>query len=334
MLIIRKDEYKIMAISGQEVYKELEGLEEKDFKRFIISAQTDKEHDFWVQAQDYFCGGKHYPRTIYHYTNFSALEGILSDEGIRMYRSDGMNDKAEMRNFIDLVEKSLYKRIRQKDMRTVIAKRFAEERTNRKQDISYLASFSTWPDDVSQWERYGNNGYGVTVAFDFASLKAIARKNGIMLQEVFYGDNADRHQLVDVLEDLFYGRDHVRHNFKKDNWKGIFDNAWAVSVAHKHYTFASEQEFRLVTLPTWRGNRYDILGDAYTVSTPSVIKECINLNWKKECRDSHIPIDKMVTGIIIGPRSGMTIVNLQEWLKQIGMECLAKRVRKSKSTLR
>ena len=323
-----------MPISGQEIYKELEELKDKDFKKLVSLAQTDKEHDFWVQTQGYFCGGKHYPKTIYHYTNFAALEGILSDEGIRMFRSDGMNDKAEMRNFIDLAEKSLYKRIRQKDMRTVIAKKFDEERATRKQDVSYLASFSTWSDDVSQWERYGNDGYGVAIAFDFVSLKAVARKNGIMLQEVFYGDNADKHQIVDVMEDLFYGKDHARHRFKKDDWNGVFDNAWAVSVSHKHYTFASEQEYRLVTLPTWNGNRYDRLGNAYFVSTSSAIKECVHLDWKEGCKDNNIPIDKMITGIIIGPRSGMAIVKLQERLRQIGMECLAKRVKKSKSTLR
>lgn len=322
-----------MLLSVEEIYKELADLEEKDFDSLASSAKTDEERNFWMQVKVFFYGEKN-PKTIYHYTNFSALEGILSGDGLRMFRSDNMNDKAEMHNFIDILEKSVKKRIDQKDMKSVISLRFNEERIKRRQEIAYLASFSTWKDDVSQWERYGNGGYGVVIAFDFKNLHTIASNAGLRLQKVFYGTNADKHQIVDVLEDLFLDKDHVRHAFLQNDWDAVFDSAWGVSVAHKHYSFASEQEFRLVTLPTWKGKRHDKLGSANIVCTPSAIKECVHFDWKNECNKNNIPIEKIITGIIIGPRSGVTKRKLQERLKEMGMECMVNNVSKSKSTLR
>lgn len=84
-----------------------------------------------------------------------------------------------------------------------IKDRFKEEHEKRKGDIAYLASFSSLRDDAAQWERYGGNGRGVSIGFDTQILRDIAQEKSIMLQEGFYGENADNHKIVDVLEDLF-----------------------------------------------------------------------------------------------------------------------------------
>ena len=317
----------------KEIIEYFESMSERDYKKMQMKLTTDKEQELYALLYDFF-HGKNYPKTIYHYTNFVALEGILCGEGLRMCRSDNMNDKKEVFNFVELAEKSLLKRFKGDQKKSIeIRNKFKQELAARKNDIAYLVSFSTWCDDVSQWERYGNNGRGVNIAFNVNKLKDLVETKMVALQRVFYGKNADHHQLIDVLEDLFLQEQHVRWGFYQNDWKAVFDNMWAVSVAHKHSSFLSEQEYRLMTLPAWSGKRYDKLGDLFTVMTSSGPKECLYLNWKEYCNNSQITYSDLITGIIIGPRSNVKVSELQQWLTKIGMECLAKCVRKSNSPL-
>lgn len=46
------------------------------------------------------------------------------------------------------------------------------------------------------------------------------------------------------------------------------------------------------------------------------------------------PIDKLIVGITIGPKSRVKRKELQKYLKDIGFDCLIKNVKSSKSTLR
>ena len=321
-----------MVMQADEIYKELEKLQKHDLDNIIKKSKTIKERSFWIKVRECLYNEK--PKTIYHYTSLPALEGILLEGKLRLFRSDDMNDKAEMHNFINLLERSVCERIKQKELQDIIKQKFREERSTRKQEITYLASFSTWKDDVSQWERYGNNGYGVAIAFDYKTLRDLAQPCMLRLQEVFYGENADNHQLVDILE--FQFRDYIfsKQQFSNNEIDSAFDNAWAVSAAHKHYSFASEREYRLMTLPTWKGKRVDKLGNSNTICTPFAIKECINFNWRQQCEDNNIPIDKLIVGITIGPKSGVKPKELQRHLKDIGFDCLIKNVKSSKSTLR
>lgn len=321
-----------MVMQADEIYKELEKLQKHDLDNIIKKSKTIKERTFWMKIRECLYNEK--PKTIYHYTSLPALEGILLEGKLRLFRSDGMNDKAEMHNFIDLLEKSVCKRIRQKELQDIIKREFKNEMSNRKQEITYIISFSTWKDDVSQWERYGNNGYGVAIAFDYKTLRDLAQPCMLRLQEVFYGENADNHQLIDMLEPQFRSYDFSQQQFGINEFESAFDNAWAVSAAHKHYSFASEREYRLVTLPTWKGKRYDKLGNSTPICTPSAIKECINFDWRQQCIDNNVPVDKLIVGITIGPKSRVKRKELQKYLKDIGFDCLIKNVKLSKSTLR
>lgn len=318
----------------EDMIKYLESMKDSDFQEEIAKAKTDRERNLLTTLYEYYYG-RYNPPIVYHYTDFVALEGILFQMGIRLCRADDMNDKAEMRNFIDLAEKSVIKRIGH-DKVTIaeIKDRFRKEHEKRKGDIAYLASFSSLRDNAAQWERYGGNGRGVSIGFDAKILRDIAQEKSIILQEVFYGENADNHKIVDVLEDLFLNKDNVRHGFYRDDWEAIFDSAWGVSVAHKNHSFHTEQEFRLVTLPSWRGNRYDKLGDLHMVVTPYAFRECLYLDWRDACKNLGIPIEKLIVKIIIGPRSKISKKGLQKWLVKNGMLGMDNCIEISNSTLR
>ena len=73
-----------------------------------------------------------------------------------MRSDDGMNDKMELHNFINLLEKFVCKRIGKKDMEHEIRDRFKKESDIRKNEISYIASFSTWKGD---WKAVFDNAW-------------------------------------------------------------------------------------------------------------------------------------------------------------------------------
>lgn len=153
------------------------------------------------------------------------------------------------------------------------------------------------------------------------------------MQEVFYGRDAHNHQITDALEDLFSGSDYVRHGFDKDSLENVFWQIWMLSVAHKHYSFESEREFRLMTFPKYLGKRYDKLGEICKEMTPTGLKECVYWDWKKECEQNNIAYEKLIKKIVIGPRAKMKVPELKQWLEENKLECLKKCVRESKSSL-
>ena len=312
---------------------EIKTMSIKSLELIEPTLTTDREKEFYNAIYDFLDEMKN-PVCVYHYTNFSALKGILLDKGFRLCRADKMNDKKEMKNFIEMVEISLKKRFKG-DITTIkkIEEMFKEEKKKRENDIAYIASFSAWNDDAAQWERYGDDGKGVSIAVNVKTIKNMVNRKGIGLQENFYGKNADKHQITDVLADIISGNTHVRHGYKKDDIEEMFWQMWILSVVHKHFSFASEREFRLMTFPQYKGERYDKLGEVCSEMTPTGLRECIYWNWKKECDENNLTYDKLIEEIVIGPRAKMSVRKLRHWLKENNLDCLTKCVRKSKSPL-
>ena len=246
-----------------------------------------------------------------------------------------MNDKLEMKHFIQMLEMAVLKRCETENRKDLISSAktiFNEERNERKNEVVYLVSFTEWEDDAAQWERYGNGGYGVSVAFDYNALEIIRADDYLMCNEIYYGKNADSHQLVDDIYDVLKGKFPTTHNFDKK--EAVFDNAWGCAASFKNPSFMSEREYRVLTLPTWKGKRFDKLGDLQTVTVPSQIKKCLYFDWKKRCEEKQIPIATLIKRIVVGPKSPQNIEDLREWLRNNGLGELSGCVVKSESSLR
>ena len=246
-----------------------------------------------------------------------------------------MNDKSEMKHFIQKLEKAVLERYKiegRKDLIPIVKTVFKEEEYKRKNEMVYLVSFTEWEDDAAQWERYGNGGYGVSIAFDYNTLKIIRTDAHLMCNEICYRKNADSHKLVDDVDDIIKNKFPTTHNF--DDREAVFDSVWVSAALSKNPSFMSEREYRMMTLPTWKGKRYDKLGELQTVTTPSQIKKCLYFDWKKKCKEKQIPIEALVKRIVIGPKSSQNIKGLQDWIRENGLGELSGCVFKSESTLR
>ena len=135
---------------------------------------------------------------LYHYTDFQAVDGILRQAQLRVNNVLRMNDSAEMRHFMDRLCAAVAQRLEEDGDREgagQVRQRFREEL--KKEYSAFAACFSFHRDDAAQWERYGNRGRGICIAFRREYLQRIAR-GALSLQTVFYRDDMAGHPMVDA----------------------------------------------------------------------------------------------------------------------------------------
>lgn len=268
---------------------------------------------------------------LYHYTDFSALDGILSNSELRLNNVLNMNDASEMLLFMSGLCKAVLERFQAEDdleRARWTVKVFSEEKKKEFVYSAYAACFSSYRDDAAQWERYANRGRGVCIAFRENLLRKMTVEP-LSLQTVFYQDDVSEHELVDTLYEL------IRHNeLPLQMTSGVretLNHAWTASAAFKHPSFASEKEVRLVVSPFEQGffdvkPRYHI--------TKERIKKYYPVDLRKMCSQANIRLEDVLAELIIGPESTQSVPILQDYLNDHGYRELAGRVTQSACPLR
>lgn len=268
---------------------------------------------------------------LYHYTDYQALDGIVGKGQLRLNNLLNMNDAAEMRLFISGLCQAVVKRLLEdgkKDLADEVRELFEEELKKEFFYSAYAACFSFYRDDAAQWERYGNRGRGVCIAFRGELLQKLA-EGDLSLQKVFYQDDMTEHSLVDV----FYQLAVSGTNLSGDNpeIKHVMNDAWICSVVYKHPSFFSENEVRLVVYP-YEKEYFDV-SPCYHV-TKERIKKYYPLDLESMCWKIGVGLEDLIAEIIIGPESTQSAWILQDYLRDHGLHELAEHVSLSNCPLR
>ncbi|MCD8299703.1 MAG: DUF2971 domain-containing protein [Clostridiales bacterium] len=268
---------------------------------------------------------------LYHYTDFSALGGILSTAELRLNNILNMNDASEMSLFMNGLCKAVSDRF-QHDGDYIKAnwtkKLFSAEQEQEFAYSAYAACFSRYRDDAAQWERYANRGKGVCIGFQYDLFQEMVMEP-LSLQAVFYQDDMAEHEMVDTLYHLI--KKHKDSSTISAELREAMNHAWASSAAFKHPSFACENEVRLVVSPFEKG--YFNVQPRYHVARER-IKKYYPVDLKKLCRNVGIELEDVVTEIIIGPESTQSVPILQDYLKDLGYKKLCERVAHSDCPLR
>ncbi|MCC8163339.1 MAG: DUF2971 domain-containing protein [Lachnospiraceae bacterium] len=268
---------------------------------------------------------------LYHYTDFSALDGILSNSELRLNNVLNMNDASEMLLFMNGLCRAVSEKFRAEgdaERADWTEKIFSEEKEKEFVYSAYAACFSCYRDDAAQWERYANRGRGVCIAFRGDALHRMAMEP-LSLETVFYQDDVGGHELVEAL----YRK--IRQNEKPflmtSGIRESLNHAWAASAAFKHPSFASENEVRLVVSPFAQGffdvkPRYHIMKER--------IKKYYPVDLEKMCQAAGTCLEDVLVELIVGPESTQSIPILQDYLCDHGYGKLAERVTRSACPLR
>lgn len=269
--------------------------------------------------------------TLYHYTDFHALDGILRCSELRVNNVLNMNDAAEMRLFIRGLSSAVSRRLTGEgaaDAARQAEQLFRQELKKEFTYSAYAACFSRYRDDAAQWERYGNRGRGVCIAFDGELLRQLTG-GAVTLQTVFYQDDMTEHELVEVFCRLARSRQSL--DSADPEVQQALNSAWVCSAAFKHPSFACENEVRLVVSP-FEQEYFGVL-PRYHVSHDR-IKKYYPLNLTRMCQHAGICPEQLVTEIIIGPESTQSLPILQDYLRDSGLPHLTEKVTHSDCPLR
>ncbi len=268
---------------------------------------------------------------FYHYTDFQALDGILRRAQLRVNNVLNMNDAAEMRLFMSGLCQAVVKRLKKdgnQGSANEVRELFEEELKNEFFYSAYAACFSFYRDDAAQWERYGNQGRGVCIAFHGDLLQKMA-EGDLSLQKVFYQDDMMEHDLVDVFYQLAVSREKLCGD--DPEVKHALYDAWIRSVVYKHPSFSSENEVRLVVYP-YEKDYFDV-SPCYHV-TKERIKKYYPLDLESMCWKIGIGLEDLIAEVIIGPESTQSAWILQDYLRDHGLNELAEHVSLSSCPLR
>ncbi len=268
---------------------------------------------------------------FYHYTDFQALDGILHHAQLRVNNVLNMNDAAEMRHFMKGLRNAVVKRLEdegEKGRARKVRELFEEELEKEFFYSAYAACFSFYRDDAAQWERYGNRGRGVCIAFHGDLLQMMVEGN-LSLHTVFYQYDMAGHKLVEVFYRLVMeGEELCGDNPKVKN---AMSDAWICSVVYKHPSFSSEHEVRLIIYP-YETDYFDVK-PCYHVTTER-IKKYYPLDLMEMCKKVGVGLEDLITELIIGPESTQSTSILQDYLRDSGLHKLAGRVSLSSCPLR
>ena len=272
-------------------------------------------------------------KILYHYTDFAALEGILGHSQLRLNNVLNMNDAAEMNLFMYGICKNvaeLFAAGGRQDKVQLTEQIFMKEQKNRFSYSAYAACFSRYRDDAAQWERYGNQGRGVCIAFD-ETLLAETAKAPLSLRPVLYQENIQGHPLVSKIHELLCGDISGNDYSSNPQLRKTLDRAWAASAAYKHPSFASENEVRLLVSPFEQG--YFDVQPQYHISRER-IKKYYPLDLIQMCNETGATIENLISELIIGPESTQSLPILKDYLCSLGFFTLAKQISYSRCPLR
>ena len=264
---------------------------------------------------------------LYHYTDFQAVDGILRQAQLRVNNVLRMNDSAEMRHFMDRLCAAVARRLEDDGDKAGAGRvRWLFQEELKKEYSAFAACFSFHRDDAAQWERYGNRGRGVCIAFRRDYLEKMA-VGALSLQMVFYRNDMAGHPMVDV----FYRLIKEGADLAGEELRRAMCDAWACSVSFKHPSFRSEYEMRLVVSPF---EKEDLeVQPCYHVSKER-IKKYYPLDLNAMCARAGITLDDLITELIIGPDSTQSMAIFQDYLRDNGLAGLAERVSLSDCPLR
>lgn len=268
---------------------------------------------------------------LYHYTDFSAFDGIIRCGELRLNNILNMNDAAEMRLFMNGICNAVIERLRpdtDADKLSAAQDFFRREMEHEFSYSAYAACFSLHRDDASQWERYGHLGQGVCIAFHKDLLQEIAG-GVISFQEVYYQEDMRGHRLVDQFCRLIRSSDPFENCLAQ--MQDLMNEAWVNSAAFKHPSFASEREFRLVASP-FISNAF-VVEPKYHVAQER-IKKYYPLDLNRMCGRLNMHLSDLVGEIIIGPASSQSLPILQDYLEDCGLSILKNKIVMSQCPLR
>ena len=268
--------------------------------------------------------------TLYHYTDFNAMRGIITNGEIWLWNLRRMNDAQEMQYFIKELKVAVKKLLSASEY-DCMERLFSENLKDFDRLSSYAACFSEYADDAAQWSRYAKNGMGVCIAFNHELLAKIGDAGHAPLCKVNYSRSCDDLGIVKEMADLIKKAASGNDTPSSEKIHEVFNRLVTSSPLFKHPSFISEKEYRLVSLP-YNVNEY--LGDPHFFVEETNIKKYYILKLRNVCDTLGIKYADLFEEICIGPQARVTREVLSDYFAATGIPELCSKIKMSECPLR
>ena len=194
--------------------------------------------------------------TLYHYTTFTGLMGIVK-RGV-LWASDirYMNDSAELKHTADLIRTEVSKRIADGHENPNLLNQFLDWVTHRitNGNMVFAASFRSHGNLLSQWRGYSRVGKGVSLGFNADAVLQCAKDQSFQIGKCIYDPHDQAHlikKVIDAVENFAQQAPHITQTQSRTDYHDIFEKIESdllrIAAILKHPSFQEEEEWRIVS---------------------------------------------------------------------------------------
>lgn len=201
--------------------------------------------------------------TLYHYTSLAGLLGIIGSRVLRASDIRYMNDSAELRHTLDLLNKQVTRRILGGVDHPELMNAFLDWLSRRivSGPMLFGASFRSNGNLLSQWRGYANHGKGVSIGFDPARIAHQSAAQGFSIGRCIYDPAAQARLIEEVIDGVErLAAEHAdavgASRVAQSLFQPIEEDLLRIAAVLKHPAFEEEQEWRIVS-PMLSDPRHD-----------------------------------------------------------------------------
>lgn len=187
--------------------------------------------------------------SLYHYTTFRGLMGIVESGSLWASDIRYMNDSAELRHTVQLLEREVTLRLKDSQSSHAALNSFVNWVSHRLTNghLVFAASFRSHGNLLSQWRGYSTVGKGVSLGFDSDYIVRCAREQQFLIGQCIYDHEVQRQLIAAVIDVVVQ----ITRNEPQERWHSLFGQLepelLRIAALIKHPSFAEEQEWRIVS---------------------------------------------------------------------------------------
>jgi len=193
--------------------------------------------------------------TLYHYTTFNGLMGIVNRRAIWASDIRYLNDSAELKHTANLINSEIARRIAHGSTRATLLNHFIDWVSHRITNghMLFAASFRSNGNLLSQWRGYSAIGKGVSLGFDPDHIRQCAESQEYQIGKCIYDPGEQQRYIARVVDAVEYLADEQNiHNVSSrsayhDVFSNIESDLLRIAAILKHPSFEEEAEWRIIS---------------------------------------------------------------------------------------
>ncbi len=140
--------------------------------------------------------------TLYHYTSFSGMTGIISSGELRASDIRYMNDSAELRHTLELLKADITQRVIDGTDQPRLLNQLLDWLSHRvvSGPMLFGASFRANGNLLSQWRGYSAHGKGVSLGFAPEHINGCAGRQHFQVAKCLYSPEKQRRLIREVVD--------------------------------------------------------------------------------------------------------------------------------------